>query len=323
MAELLVCVGIVWILSRVHRWAKDEWRHSRENHIVRLTREHQDWSPGRIRRHARRRARGDWLAELRDGFPSLRQMLAEDRELARTVRLEAEAAGAMRMRDLRARARAAIADRDAARRDGARHVTGPEAVPVPAAPGAAPGTPPGAAPAPDGAAPGSTPDAAPADSTPAAPGSGDGSTREPAVPPRISPDADSVPDSDDDAVPNPPSDETTDETTEKEGDELMTAVDIEGADTAYEGMQNAFQAFADRANEIEKTAADDLVAAAAIHGFDRDRQAMADIQDLADQAQALVAKANAAKAGLIDRHAAGQEYHETGSDADASAFRAA
>lgn len=129
-----------------------------------------------------------------------------------------------------------------------------------------------------------------------------------------------MPADDDDSVPNPPSDETTDNATEKEGDEVT---DIEDAETPYEGMQNAFQNYGDKAREIAKTAGDDLAAQAAIHGFDRDGATMADIQALADDADALVARAQSAKAGLIDRHAAGLEYHETGQDAHDSAFRAA
>jgi hypothetical protein len=113
----------------------------------------------------------------------------------------------------------------------------------------------------------------------------------------------------------------------QEEGEPVTATDfdtaLESADTPHEAMQNAFRAFGASAQEIAQAASDDLVAAAAVHGMDRDPQTMADITEISDQAGAIKAKADAAASGLAARHAEGAEYHGTGSDAHASAFRPA
>jgi hypothetical protein len=96
---------------------------------------------------------------------------------------------------------------------------------------------------------------------------------------------------------------------------------LEGADTPHEAMQGAFRQIGTRAAEFAQAASDELAAAAAVHGMDRDPQTMADIAALADHAQALQAQANAAATGLGQRHAEGAEYHSTGTDANASAYR--
>lgn len=96
---------------------------------------------------------------------------------------------------------------------------------------------------------------------------------------------------------------------------------LEGADTPHEAMQGAFRQIGARAAEFAQAASDELAAAAAVHGMDRDPQTMADIAGLADHAQALQAQANAAATGLASRHAEGAEYHSTGTDANASAYR--
>jgi hypothetical protein len=96
---------------------------------------------------------------------------------------------------------------------------------------------------------------------------------------------------------------------------------LEGADTPHEAMQQAFQAFGASAAKIAQSASDDLAAAAAVHGMDRDPQTMADIAEIADQAAAVQARAQQAASGLASRHADGAEYHGTGTDAHASAFR--
>ena len=96
---------------------------------------------------------------------------------------------------------------------------------------------------------------------------------------------------------------------------------LEGADTPHEAMQGVFGQFAEQAGRTAAAASDDLAAAAAVHGYDRDPQVMADIADIADQAAALQARAQQARTGLAQRHADGAEYHGNGQDAHASAFR--
>lgn len=103
-----------------------------------------------------------------------------------------------------------------------------------------------------------------------------------------------------------------------EGDAMP---DIEEAETPYDGMQNAFTSYEQQALRVAQEASDDLAAAAAVHGFDRDPQTAAAIAQLNDSAQALAAQAAAARQGLVGRHADGAEYHGGGQDAHASAFR--
>jgi hypothetical protein len=117
MDPLIASIIITWLIMRTSRHVRDEWRHSRDTHGGHLSREHPDWSPGRVRRNARRRARGDWLDELGNGFPTLRRTLAEDRLLARTTRAEEEAAGEERVRGLRKRLDIAVDKREAERRE--------------------------------------------------------------------------------------------------------------------------------------------------------------------------------------------------------------
>jgi hypothetical protein len=96
---------------------------------------------------------------------------------------------------------------------------------------------------------------------------------------------------------------------------------LENADTPHEAMQGAFRQIGARAAEFAQAASDELAAAAAVHGMDRDPQTMSDIAALADHAQALQQQANLAATGLAQRHAEGAEYHSTGTDAHASAYR--
>lgn len=102
-----------------------------------------------------------------------------------------------------------------------------------------------------------------------------------------------------------------------------TSIDtsLENADTPHEAMQGAFRQIGARAAEFAQAASDELAAAAAVHGMDRDPQTMKDITALADHAQALQQQANQAASGLAQRHADGAEYHSTGTDAHASAYR--
>ena len=410
--EILVCLFITFLIMRAHHAVKSEWQHSRDTHAADLSREHPDWSPGRIRRNARRRARGDWLTEIGEGFPTLRQTLAEDRVLAQAVRHEKLAAGEERIGKLRDRVAAAIERREALRRSGqaepAPHVTpepedaavepgsgtgdGPEAKPGRHAkpepgpePAAEPEGPessvvhhdhtytlPGQCPqchgpgvgiplvrgdhvkevrAPDGTLLGEDGKVVSADdktvavelpnglrvtgpnaAVPVAHRNGDS----PDPPPPDAPIDDAVTGADreftdwpednwpdEESIPNPPSDETTDDTTEKETEGDTMTTDFESADTPYQGIQNALDAYAQHAAAVAKEAGDDLAAHTALTGFDRDPQFMAGLARIQDNANALVAEVGSVKAGLIARHNAAEEYHGTGQDADAIAFRPA
>lgn len=121
------------------------------------------------------------------------------------------------------------------------------------------------------------------------------------------------------AVPNPPH-ET------EEGEAMTTTtepIDLEAGDTPYDGMQGALDTYATQAQGISASVGDDLTAASAVHGFDRDPALTADIAHITDLAEQLQSATAAAKAGLAARHAEGAEYHGSGQDAHASAFRPA
>ena len=100
----------------------------------------------------------------------------------------------------------------------------------------------------------------------------------------------------------------------------MIDTSLENGDSPYEAMQGVMDQFGREADKIAAAAGDDLAAAAAIHGFDRDPHLTADLQAVEAAAVELKQRVRAAKAGLTGRHADGAEYH-TGQDANASAFR--
>jgi hypothetical protein len=465
MDPLIASVIITWLIMRASRHVRDEWRHSRDSHAGKLSREHPDWSPGRVRRNARRRARGDWWTEIWDGFPTLRRTLAEDRLLARTTRAEEEAAGEERVRGLHERLNAAAAKRDAARA-AREQVTWGADPDRPQVPPGQPGTPhdpagvpplpaetvgkpqpaaePGA-PAAITAAPLCQIGACPNDALPGEPfcagcetaiysrdgdaalndtqrdrdadprlrnacaacGTADdplvvhpdgyrvheSHVTDPAsglyVPPNPEPplfggdpfnprspayveppDEEWLWRDDDDPFPEPedgnwptgvphrrngdaPSPATNGgnvstatrrldgepETPANKqffddiatpaarfmdgGTVTATQIDgsLEGADTPHEAMQMAFRQVGAKAAAMAQAVGDDLAAAAAVHGMNRDPQTMADIAAITDHASALQAQADQAATGLASRHAEGAEYHGNGTDADASAFR--
>ena len=97
---------------------------------------------------------------------------------------------------------------------------------------------------------------------------------------------------------------------------------VESGDTPYQGMQSTLGSYSAQAQAMYEQASDDLTAAAAAHGFDRDPALMAQLQAIQDAAQALVGAAQGANSTLVANHSDGDEYH-SGQDAHASAFRPA
>lgn len=182
MEPLITAVVVTWLLMRGWEALKAEYGHVRDRHATDLARQHADWSPAKIGRHARRRAHAMWLTELAGGFPTFRHALAADRLLARVAVAEAKAAGERTRRELLGRLEAAKQERQDACEDPAPEPgtgnrgltllpggnrepqTAPEPQPVPEprpAPeppaGTTPGTAPGTA---AGTTPGTTPEAA-------------------------------------------------------------------------------------------------------------------------------------------------------------------
>lgn len=97
------------------------------------------------------------------------------------------------------------------------------------------------------------------------------------------------------------------------GDELF-------GDTPYREALAALDTYTEAA-AANARAAESLEALLTVHGFDRDEALMSHIAAVRDGATRLQAHGRDARMGLFMRHGAGQEYHASGKDAAASAFR--
>jgi hypothetical protein len=84
--ELLTLALMVWAFAYAVENAKSQWRHTRDQHTRAISRQHPTWHPRKVRRHADWRALAWWAHEARDGFPSIRNAWAEDREHVRFLR---------------------------------------------------------------------------------------------------------------------------------------------------------------------------------------------------------------------------------------------
>jgi hypothetical protein len=103
---------------------------------------------------------------------------------------------------------------------------------------------------------------------------------------------------------------------------MTTAINAELAgDSPYQAAQAACEGYERLAQENEQ-AAETLEAQLTMHGFDRDHELMTHIRGLRESAGQIRAHAASARQALIDHHASGAEYHQSGADANASAFRA-
>jgi hypothetical protein len=100
-----------------------------------------------------------------------------------------------------------------------------------------------------------------------------------------------------------------------------TTATAEQAETPFEGLQQVLGQQAIEARAAANHAQDELIAYAVTHGFDRDQAVMAQLQAIHDAAEAHAAAAEGAQRTLAANHAEGAEYHGTGQDAHASAFR--
>jgi hypothetical protein len=100
-----------------------------------------------------------------------------------------------------------------------------------------------------------------------------------------------------------------------------TSGTVEDAETPFEGLKTYAGEQAKAARETVNHA-DEVVAYSCSHGFDRDPAVMSQVQAMHDAAEAHAAAAEAAVRALSS-HEPGAEYHGTGTDAHASAFRPA
>jgi hypothetical protein len=116
--ELVLFAIIVSVaLHKAWEKGKTEYAHTRDKAAAEFSRAHTGWSPARIQRHARRRARGYWWDQIRHGWPDYRRAHAEARDLAEAERHETDLTFAQRRAELRRRIDAAQAERDRLQRE--------------------------------------------------------------------------------------------------------------------------------------------------------------------------------------------------------------
>jgi hypothetical protein len=430
LGEWLIAWAIAWVVMKGCGAVWGEYTHARGRYATDLAREHSDWSPRRVHRNARRRARARWWTEIREGFPTFRDEVKKDWLIARAELEEARAAGHRTRRELTERLEAARAARATQAGTGPEPEPGTSPEPDPAAPPAGPepaspepaaAAPAGTAepPVPEPAAPGPLPAVHPDDSDWLRPGEprcelcrgtgrndagtdacpacrGFGSAPPDPFAPRAAPGTicgacgrpgspgdpvlDDVggpvhyshaleqlaayraalgqpagPQMGDEATPPPPPPPadggqhredlppgackcglptcrsgwpeqdpvpagTAPPPTPTEGTPMA---DLDSGDTPYEAMLAVHTAHAKEQREVAAKAQDELTAHAIVHGFNRDREYMAYLQNVIDTAEAAATAAEGCVRGMQARHADGAEYHATGQDADASAFRPA
>jgi hypothetical protein len=92
-------------------------------------------------------------------------------------------------------------------------------------------------------------------------------------------------------------------------------------DSPYQAAQVALEGY-ERLAERNEQAAETLEAQLTVHGFDRDQALMEHIRGVRESAGQIRAHAAQARQVLVDHHGTGAEYHQSGTDAHASAFRA-
>jgi hypothetical protein len=362
MPPVFWCIVMAWVVIRSWEAVRAEYAHTRDTYATGIARDHPDWSPRRVHRAARWRARSYWMDEIAGLFPSFRASFAEHRLTARAARAEDRAASRERIAGLWARL-----DTAQARAAQAGHGTGAGTEPGPA-PERHPSVdaafrraqekygPENVMDPPDGRtifAPGPAwtadetddieDDPEPGPQSPrlrvvrTEPGAG-GTTPEPAAAPEpepwhamgweMSPGTGTGPawaiGEAEYAEPEDGHPGPAGNRTENPGEgEDMTAIDdLEGADSPYQGMLSHLVK-REGAAQATVTDADDLAAVAAQVGFDRDTAFVADMAQIADATAALAAAYARARNGLVTRHEQGDEYHAGGGDAHDAAFRPA
>ena len=360
MDPLITAVIIAWLVIRTWEAVKGEWRHTRDRHATDLAREHADWSPGRVRRTARHRARAYWWNEISAGFPGWKAGWAENRLVARLAAEKTLAGGHKRIRDLKQ----AIADVQAERKAAA------EGDPAPAGPEPGTGVKPALTVLPGGREPvkGTAPEPPSPEPPPAAP-------EGPAEPATPEPPADGIPEPEDPGTVQPWSVQEDEllgahrciqrtgmdedgptycaESTEDgrlycpghggqppgssiqktpsvtlgepptEGEHVTTAeADLEAGDSAYQAMLGFLNRGKAAAAAAASANCDAVDAAASATGLSRPPAVAAALAAVKDAEQAREAAYAGAARALAAHHEQGREYHEEGQGANREAFTA-
>lgn len=112
MGFLIIAIAVTYAIKCALDKGKAEYGYTRDKKADEFARANPDWSPGRVRRHAKRAARGYWWDQIRNGFPEAKNAYRENRDLAEATRVEAETAGMRRRAEVRARIRKALEEAD-------------------------------------------------------------------------------------------------------------------------------------------------------------------------------------------------------------------
>lgn len=91
-------------------------------------------------------------------------------------------------------------------------------------------------------------------------------------------------------------------------------------DSPYRAAFTALEQYDQVAQQHEQSA-ETLEAQLTMHGFDRDPQLMEHIRGLREAATSIRTRTTGARQTLTANHGQGDEYHRSGSDANATAFR--
>lgn len=328
--ELLLFLVLFSSLAYSVEQAKKEWRHGREHHASQIRRANPGWHPRKVSRHARLRSLGWWVSEAAEGFPAMRHAWAEDRDHVRYLRETERINRDTRLSELRAELGAIRRGREehqADLREGHTNLTfGPwyteQASRIrngePAKPAESP------APAPSAGSPVIGDDDPPG---PTGPG------------PQPAPSADDAPTLDTwltdversgtgpaPQAPGKPAGEPDHNDTE--GDPMPTNTSTStsvpngelAGDSPYRAAFTALEGY-DQVAQQHEQASETLEAQLTMHGFDRDPQLMEHIRGLRETAGQIRTRTESARQALVANHSQGDEYHRTGQDAEATAFR--
>lgn len=339
--EFITVVLMVWGIAYAVERAKAQWRSTRDQHARTLHRHNPAWSPKKVRRHANRRAMAWWLHEAAEGFPTIRAAWNEDREHVRVLREQELIATDQRratwrtalenIRDARTAHAEAVDSGETAESFGVWLQHRPAATPTPAA---------GAGDAEVAAdefhaavRTGRTNDAVAAQQryqaaqrgtsppTPAGGASPAHARQWPPGPPPAGPAVQAGNSAQPAGSPSPGSGQPAGGTATTDGGNGMGMPNGELAgDSPYRSALTAFDGYDQIAQQHEQ-AAETLEAQLTLHGFDRDQGLMTHIRSLRETAGNIRMLVGGARQALVGRHAAGDEYHTTGVDADASGFR--
>lgn len=91
-------------------------------------------------------------------------------------------------------------------------------------------------------------------------------------------------------------------------------------DSPYRAAFTALEGY-DQVAQQHEQAAETLEAQLTMHGFDRDPQLMEHIRGLREAAGQIRTRTAGARQTLVANHSQGDEYHRSGTDAEATAFR--